>query len=227
MIPNLADLIRHYDTVIKPLSMDERATMDGFQDRHAADGIELPSPARRNPATYGERHFRHVPHLGVTDSASPVEADDGENVAAAPSAEEPAEVEPTQGAAEAGPGEDAVLGEAPFGWDSSLDAVDDDEGERPDAGVPAGTGSAHGSLPGASSSEASDMPTAAEVAAFKDERGIGIHDMRWHHGVQQFRVGRLSGQGYPRVNWLATAELKPEERHVARRFRIARDHQLV
>ena len=45
-LPNLADTIRVYDTVIRPLNMCEQATMEGFLERRAADGIALPAPVR-------------------------------------------------------------------------------------------------------------------------------------------------------------------------------------
>ena len=77
------------------------------------------------------------------------------------------------------------------------------------------------------SSSVDEVPTAEEIASFVDERGVGIHDMQWHLGEQQFRVGRLSVQGYSRINWIATAALTPAERRTAKQFRVARDHQLV
>ena len=79
----------------------------------------------------------------------------------------------------------------------------------------------------AMSSSVDEVPTAEEIASFVDERGVGIHDMQWHLGEQQFRVGRLSVPGYSRINWIATAALTPAERRTAKQFRVARDHQLV
>jgi hypothetical protein len=203
-VPNLAELIREYDTVIKPLTLAERDVLESFEDRIAADDNAAPSRPRRNSETYGARHFRHRP-----DSQRGGE-DLGADGDAAGDDDEPAEDEPAVP-------EGGDVGAADAGA-ADVDAADDDAASDDDiegaAAAAAGVADELSNL----------LPVTA--ADFRDDDGIGIHDMRRYpdtpSGQQQFYVGRMTAKYGVRMQWISTPRLSAAEREIARKFRLAR-----
>ena len=205
--PNLHNLIRIFDTVIKPLSMAERDALEGFADRAILDGDSL-APPRRPRRPGGADHFRHHPH-GELEAATEVAAavdlpvdetsdDDGDRPAA----------DPAPVAADAFP---------PDAADSSDDDAADSGVTDPSA-PPAGL--------------ANLLPLSH--SDFADADDAGILDLRYligpstpAPGQQQFFVGRRGATGIVRKQWRPTASLTKAERDVAKRFREARDAGLL
>ncbi len=193
-VPNLAELIRVYDNVIKPLPVDDREALYGYRARIENGQQDAPTPHRRNPETYGPRHFRYRP--ASTSQADP--ADDAVHGTV------PVADDSSAGDADPTATDDLSTAEPP------VNVVDDDCVESQPSPPP--------------DPAADDTLEPISLADFKDDDGIGISDLRYdlNHG-QQFLVGRRDHHGYVRTRWIATANLTDDERTLARRFRAARD----
>ncbi len=193
-VPNLAELIRVYDNVIKPLPVDDREALYGYRARIENGQQDAPTPHRRNPETYGPRHFRYRP--ASTSQADP--ADDAVHGTV------PVADDSSAGDADPTATDDLSTAEPP------VNVVDDDCVESQPSPPP--------------DPAADDTLEPISLADFKDDDGIGISDLRYdlNHG-QQFLVGRRDHHGYVRTRWITTANLTDDERTLARRFRAARD----
>ena len=199
-IPNLADLIRVFDTVIKPLSLKERGLLDGIADRRSAAG---PRPAR-DPSRYGPRHFRRLPARNAED------AEDAEDAEGAEGADDEAGANNEEGA----DGEGAVDDDEA---DAAAVAAECDEpgatssGSGPTVDTPAFGGKTYGAL---------------SPDDFIDHRGVGISAMRWESGQDGalepiFKVGRAGAFGIVRSQWRRLALLRPEESEMAEHYTTA------
>ena len=207
-VPNLHNLIRVFDTVIKPLSMAERDALEGFADRVIIDEDRV-APPRRPRKPEDTRHFRHHPH----GKGSHADAVPGDIAADAPAAETTSE-RAADDAVDPPPGSSAPDA-------ACVDADGDDVAPVTVDSAEAAAADLENLLP-------------LDPSDFAEADGTGILDIRYligpatpAPGQQQFQVGRRGATGVVRKQWLPSASLTKSERDVARRYRAARDAGLI